>query len=69
MRQLESPPQGDKQRYRRGALGDFAIFLNQDTPLHCGPIWLGEIGGLRLSEADLSRLYYQVETGSVVEIK
>ena len=69
MRNQPPPPQGDRLRYRRGALGEFAIFLSQDTPIHSGPMWLGEIGGLKLSENDLSRLYYQLETGAVVEVK
>mgnify|MGYP000605882406 CR=1 FL=1 len=69
LRGLQTPAQGDRERYRRGALGDFALFIGQDLPLHSGPMWTSEIGGVRLADTDISRLYYQLDVGSVVEIK
>lgn len=68
-RNLSIPARGDKTRFRRGALGDFVIFLDKATPLHSGPIWVDEIGGLRLDENDLSRIYYQLDVGSLIEVK
>ena len=68
-RRLMIPPQGDRSRFRRGALGDFVLFINKDTPIHSGPVWLDEIGGVRLREEELSKLYYQLSVGAVVEIK
>lgn len=68
-RNLSIPARGDKSRFRRGALGDFVIFLDKSTPLHSGPIWVDEIGGLRLDENDLSRIYYQLDVGSLIEVK
>jgi len=69
VRQLAVPAEGEKSRYLRGALGDFVLFLNKDTPIHSGPIWSDEIGGIRLNEGDISRLYYQLEVGAPVEIR
>ena len=69
IRKLSTPAQGDRERYRRGALGDYALFIGQDIPLHSGPIWTSEIGGLRLSDTDISRLYYQLDVGAVIEVK
>lgn len=68
-RNLPPPVEGDKARFRRGALGDFVIFLDQETPIHSGPIWLDSIGGVKMEEADLSKLYYSLEVGAAVEVK
>ena len=68
-RSLPVPPEGDRARFRRGALGDFAIFLGKDLPVHSGPVWSSEIGGVRLDEADISRLYYSIDVGGSVEVK
>ncbi len=63
------PAQGDKNRYRRGALGEFVLYLDKDTPIHNGPIWSAEIGGVRLSDSDISRLYYSLDIGSTIEVR
>lgn len=63
------PAEGDKDRYRRGALGEFAMFLDKDTPLHCGPVSLPEIGGARLSDVPFSRVYYSLPVGAPVEVR
>lgn len=63
------PAEGDKTRFRRGALGDFVVFIDQDTPIHSGPIWLQEIGGVKMEEPDLSKIYYSLEVGSTIEVK
>lgn len=68
-RNLQPPAEGDKSRFRRGALGDFVIFIDQETPIHAGPIWLPDIGGIRMDEADLSKIYYSLEVGSEIEVK
>ena len=67
-RGLTSPAEGDRTRFRRGALGSFAIFLAKDLPIHCGPMWSDEIGGVRLAVDDISRLYYALELGAPVEV-
>lgn len=68
-RSLPIPSQGDKARFRRGALGEYAIFLNKDTPIHSGPVYTEEIGGIRLKEADLSKIFYQLQVGSIIDVK
>lgn len=68
-RNQQVPPDGDRSRFRRGALGAFALFLNKETPIHSGPVWSDEIGGIRLSENDISRLYYAVELGAPIEVQ
>lgn len=69
MRNLPVPSQGDKARFRRGALGEYAIFINKDTPIHSGPVADQEVGGIRLKEADLSKIYYQLQVGSIIDVK
>jgi hypothetical protein len=68
-RNLTVPAPGDRSRFRRGALGDFAVFLDKKTALHSGPVWSSDIGGLRMEENDLSRVYYQLDLGALVEVK
>ncbi|MCB0310611.1 MAG: L,D-transpeptidase [Bdellovibrionales bacterium] len=68
-RSLPVPGKGDRARFRRGALGDFVLFLSKETPIHCGPIWSDEIGGVRMPEDELSRVYYRLPVGSLIEVR
>ncbi len=68
-RALPAPLDGDKARYRRGALGDYVLFLDKQLPIHSGPIWLSHIGGVRVDETELSKVYYSLNVGSVVEVR
>lgn len=68
-RKLSTPPAGDKRRYLRGALGEYVVYLDKDTPIHSGPVWINDIGGLQLPTKDLARLYYQLEVGSLVRVE
>ena len=68
-RQLPVPEVGNRERYRRGALGDFALFLDTETPIHSSPIWTAEVGGLKLEDQQMRKIYYALEVGSVVEVR
>jgi len=68
-RNLEVPPEGDKNRFRRGALGDFVLYLDKETPVHSGPVWNKDIGGIKLDEASLAKMYYLLSIGSMVEVR
>ena len=68
-RNLPIPPAGDRARYRRGALGTFVLYPKVDFPIHSGPIWSEDVGGLRVSRADLSAIYYMVPVGTAVVVK
>lgn len=68
-RALPVPAQGDRSRFRRGALGEFVVYLDKTTPIHSGPVWSEEIGGARIDESELSRLYYSLDIGTQVEIR
>lgn len=68
-RQLPIPPQGDRQRYRRGALGQFVLYPTVNFPIHSAPVWSEDVGGLRVSRADLSAIYYLVPLGTSVVVK
>lgn len=69
LRNLSIPGPGDKSRYRRGALGSFVLFLDKDTPIHDGPVWSAEIGGVKLNEPDISSIYYRLPVGAPIEVK
>lgn len=68
-RNLPVPKANEQRRYRRGALGEFALFLGKDLPIHSGPINSSEIGGIRISPDQITRIYAELDIGSVVEIE
>lgn len=68
-RALAVPPQGDKSRYRKGALGDFVIYIARDIPIHDAPLWTAEVGGVRIPSSELSGVYDRLEIGAQVEIR
>lgn len=63
-RSLPIPGEYDPDRLLRGVLGEFALFLSEELPIHCGPMILDEVGGLKLEEKEISQLYYSVEVGT-----
>ncbi len=68
-RGLSIPGPGEKIRYRRGALGDFALFIDKETSLHSSLVWTDEVGGLRISDEEIRKIYYSVDIGSLIEVK
>lgn len=68
-RGLPVPPNGDKARLRRGALGEYVLYLNETTPIHSGPIWSDEVGGVRMTENDLAKLYNALDIGATIEVR
>jgi hypothetical protein len=68
-RKLSVPSKEDRLRYRRGAYGPFAIFPSTNFPIHSGPVWSSDVGGLRISKGDLSSIYYELPVGAPVVVK
>jgi hypothetical protein len=68
-RGLPVPAANHQERYRRGALGDFAIFLDSGTPIHAGSIWSEDVGGIKVTEEDMARIYYAVAVGATLEVQ
>lgn len=68
-RQLSIPSSSDRLRYRRGALGQFALFPTTTFPIHCAPLWTEDVGGLRLSATDLASIYYMLPVGAPIVVK
>ncbi|HMO02705.1 MAG TPA: L,D-transpeptidase [Oligoflexia bacterium] len=68
-RKLEIPKAGDKNLLRRGAYGEFAIFINQKTALHNGKVWSDEVGGIQLADEAIKELFEKVSNGDTVIIK
>jgi len=55
-----------KGRYLKGALGSRAIFVAPGLLIHSSPLWTEEVGGLKLSGADMLELYDALSLGSPV---
>lgn len=68
-RQLSTPTAGDRLRYRKGALGKYALYPTTTFPIHCGPVWSDDVGGLRISSNDLSSIYYMLPVGAPIVVK
>lgn len=68
-RSLPVPAEGSRERFKRGALGSYAIFLNEQTPIHTGPVGMPEIGGLRISPQEMSQIFEAIEVGAPVEVR
>jgi lipoprotein-anchoring transpeptidase ErfK/SrfK len=68
-RHLKVPPRGDNFRYRRGALGSYALYPTTTFPIHSGPFWSEETGGLKVSESELASIFQMVKPGTPVLIK
>lgn len=69
MRNLAVPSANDRQRYRRGALGEYALFIKKDMPIHTGPFWSSDIGGIKLDTQTLADLYFAIEIGDSIKIE
>jgi len=68
-RSLDIPGEGSRERFRRAALGTQSLFLNNQTPIHSGPVWMQEIGGLRVEPKEMTQLFSMVSVGTRVEIR
>ena len=68
-RRLALPTTEDRLRYRRGALGQYALYPTMTFPIHCAPVWSDDVGGLRISSTDLSSIYYMLPVGAPIVVK
>lgn len=68
-RSLTVPEEGSRERFKRAALGSRTIFLNDQTPIHSGPVWMQEIGGLRVNPSEMSQIYSMISVGTRVEVR
>jgi hypothetical protein len=68
-RALPIPPEGSRERFKRAALGSQTIYLNDQTPIHSGPVWMREIGGLRVNSSAMNELYSMIQVGTRVEVR
>lgn len=68
-RGMKVPPEGSKARFMRGALGHKAIFIDKQIAIHSGPVWTEEIGGLRVSEEDMARLFESLPIGAKIQVR
>ena len=68
-RGIKVPPDGSKSRYMRGALGHQALFFDKQIAIHSGPVWSDEIGGVKLSNEDMNRLFETVAIGTQIQVR
>jgi hypothetical protein len=68
-RNLPVPQAFSPDRFLNGALGEFVIYLNENTAIHNAKLYSEEVGGLQISDTDMARLYYALEAGCKVSVK
>jgi hypothetical protein len=68
-RKMSVPEEGSRARFMRAALGNRALYLNDQTPIHSGPVWLGEIGGVQIKAPEMEQLFSLIPIGTRVEVR
>lgn len=68
-RSMSIPAEGSRERFKRAALGSRVLYLNNQVPIHSGPIWMEEIGGIRLSENDMVQLFSLATVGMRLDVR
>lgn len=68
-RKLEVPDSSARLRYRKGALGRYALYPTTNFPIHCAPIWTEEVGGLKVSLNDMVDIYSMIPVGAPIIVK
>ena len=67
-RGLQIPEDNSPARLMKGALGQKALFVNERIAIHNSSVWTDEVGGVRLSNEDMARLFESVRVGATVEV-
>ena len=67
-RNLDIPNSGDKNRFLKGALGEYALFIDNLTPLYSTQFSTNEINGVNIN-GNCKNLYDKVQIGSRVIIR
>lgn len=68
-RGLQIPEEGSPAQLVKGALGRQALFMSDTVAIHNSAVWSAEVGGVRLANDDMARLFESVKTGATVEVR
>jgi hypothetical protein len=63
------PPSGSSDRFRKGALGVHAIFLEEDLVLHSSPLKDPSINGVQISASEMVSIYSILEPGTEILVR
>lgn len=69
LRQVPVPEQFAAERFRRGALGSRAIFLDNDIIIHSSEAWDDTVGGLQIPDESLARFFDGLSAGQDILVK
>jgi len=67
-RKMEIPETGSKNRYLRGALGNKALFLENNLVIFSSPVSNSEVEGIQVNNEVLDTLYKSLQIGTKVVI-
>ena len=68
-RGLQIPAEGSQAHLVRGALGRQALFMDETVAIHNSLVWSDEVGGVRVSNEDMARLFDSVRIGATIEVR
>lgn len=69
-RGLPIPPKFSANRFLRGALGELALFISGNTPLHCGTFSGEQVGGIIAKSCEsLRTLFNEVRVGTELHVR
>jgi hypothetical protein len=63
------PPNGSSDRFRKGALGAHAVFLEGDLVLHSSPLNDASINGIQISATEMVSIYSILEPGTEILVR
>jgi lipoprotein-anchoring transpeptidase ErfK/SrfK len=69
VRNITAPAKNDRSRYRKGALGNYALFLTPTLAIHDSSVDAREVGGLRMDSETVKSLFEATSVGSEVVVQ
>lgn len=63
------PPSGSSDRFRKGALGSQAVFLEGELILHSSPLNESSINGVQISANEMISIYSILEPGTEIVVR
>lgn len=68
-RGLQLPEDGSSAYMVKGALGRQALFMDERVAIHNSLVWSDEVGGVRVNNEDMARLFESVKVGATIEVR
>jgi lipoprotein-anchoring transpeptidase ErfK/SrfK len=68
-RSQRMPAEGSSDRYRKGALGEYAVFLSGGMVIHSSPLFDDSVTGFQVTEDEIRSIYNLLQPGTKIIIR